>query len=309
MTEALAVKQTGELSQKVEQVVIQGDLAPLTPQERVEYYNTVCRSLGLNPYTKPFDYISLNKKLTLYARKDATDQLRKLNQVSIDDVTINTEGNMFSVTVKGHDASGRSDVEIGVVSKNDMQGNQANAMMKAVTKAKRRLTLSLCGLGWLDETEIETIPDARPVVVDAAGNIAGQARIESKAVEAVNPANNTPVENKLVEAQEKHVFDEHKFLMEFVPRRLPRVSDDWLEKIVDSNMKKYLDKSTRELSIIEAKLWTKYYRLPGGEEKTEVKRKLAGINEIMIRRAEELKGEPLPAVEVEEEEENVEDAE
>ena len=302
MTEALAVKQTGELSQKVEQVVIQGDLAPLTPQERVEYYNTVCRSLGLNPYTKPFDYISLNKKLTLYARKDATDQLRKLNQVSIDDVAINTEGNMFSVTVKGHDVSGRSDVEIGVVSKNDMQGNQANAMMKAVTKAKRRLTLSLCGLGWLDETEIETIPDASPVVVDADGNIAGQARIESKAVESDNPTNNTPI-------AEKPVFDEEKYLMEYVPRKLPRVSDEWLEKIVDSKMKKYLDKTTRELSIIEAKLWTKYYRLPGGDEKTEVKGKLAGINEIMIRRAEELKGEPLQVVEVEEEAENVEDAE
>jgi hypothetical protein len=29
--------------------------------------------------------------------------------------------------------------------------------MKAVTKAKRRVTLSICGLGWLDESEIETI--------------------------------------------------------------------------------------------------------------------------------------------------------
>jgi hypothetical protein len=46
-----------------------------------------------------------------------------------------------------------------------MQGNTANAQMKAVTKGKRRLTLSLCGLGWLDETEIETIPSARPVTV------------------------------------------------------------------------------------------------------------------------------------------------
>jgi hypothetical protein len=33
--------------------------------------------------------------------------------------------------------------------------------MKATTKAKRRATLSICGLGWLDETEVETIPHAR----------------------------------------------------------------------------------------------------------------------------------------------------
>ena len=34
----------------------------------------------------------------------------------------------------------------------------ANAIMKTETKAKRRATLSICGLGFLDESEIETIP-------------------------------------------------------------------------------------------------------------------------------------------------------
>jgi hypothetical protein len=33
----------------------------------------------------------------------------------------------------------------------------ANALMKAETKAKRRVTLSIAGLGWLDETELETV--------------------------------------------------------------------------------------------------------------------------------------------------------
>jgi hypothetical protein len=47
--------------------------------------------------------------------------------------------------------------------------------MKCVTKAKRRATLSLCGLGWLDETEIETIKDVKPVAgPDAMGT--GNAR-------------------------------------------------------------------------------------------------------------------------------------
>jgi hypothetical protein len=36
----------------------------------------------------------------------------------------------------------------------------ANAAMKCITKAKRRATLSVCGLGLLDETGIETIPAA-----------------------------------------------------------------------------------------------------------------------------------------------------
>ena len=51
----------------IESVVITGDLAALAPDQRVAYYNRVCQSLGLNPLTKPFDYIKLNGKLTLYA--------------------------------------------------------------------------------------------------------------------------------------------------------------------------------------------------------------------------------------------------
>ncbi|EOV0478051.1 hypothetical protein ACOIM4_001927, partial [Campylobacter coli] len=33
--------------------------------------------------------------------------------------------------------------------------NLANAIMKAITKAKRRVTLSICGLGMLDESELD----------------------------------------------------------------------------------------------------------------------------------------------------------
>ena len=40
-----------------------GDLALLTAGERLSYYGKVCESLGLNPLTKPFQYIRLNGKL------------------------------------------------------------------------------------------------------------------------------------------------------------------------------------------------------------------------------------------------------
>ena len=43
----------------------------------------------------------------------------------------------------------------------------SNAMMKAVTKAKRRAILSMTGLGFLDESEVGSIQGARVVTVDA----------------------------------------------------------------------------------------------------------------------------------------------
>lgn len=156
------------LSEKIENVVIGGDLSKLSPDERLQYYKAVCQSVGLNPLTRPFDYIVLNKKLTLYARKDATDQLRRNNNISIvGKPEIQFEGDFIIVTVEVRDEFGRTDADVGAVNKNDMRGDFGNALMKAVTKAKRRATLSICGLGMLDETEVETIPDAQYIDANA----------------------------------------------------------------------------------------------------------------------------------------------
>jgi len=148
-------------------VIGKGDLARLSPEQRVAYYLRTCQSLGLNPLTKPFDYIQLNGKLTLYATKGATDQLRAAHGISIRVVSQEVDGDVLVVTVEGTDGTGRTDTEIGAVSVGGLRGDAlANARMKALTKAKRRLTLSMSGLGLLDETEIETIPTARSVRVD-----------------------------------------------------------------------------------------------------------------------------------------------
>lgn len=171
MNEIVTTESQAEIT---ESVLLGGDLSKLKPAQRVSYYRSVCDSLGLNYLTKPFEYITLNGKLTLYARKDATDQLRKIHSISIVDVNIVETDKQFIVKVKGQDKEGRQDVEVGVVNKTDMRGDTANAQMKAVTKGKRRLTLSLCGLGWLDETEVQTIPDAAPVAVNPdTGEILG----------------------------------------------------------------------------------------------------------------------------------------
>jgi hypothetical protein len=154
---------TATPGQIIESVIIKGDLAKLSPEERTRYYSEVCRSVGLNPMTQPFQYINLSGKLTLYARKDATDQLRQIHGVSLTIVSREQVGDVYVVTARATTASGRSDESIGAVSIGSLKGDAlANALMKAETKAKRRVTLSICGLGLLDETELETIPGAQP---------------------------------------------------------------------------------------------------------------------------------------------------
>jgi hypothetical protein len=140
----------------IEQVITKGDLARLTPQERVQYYKSVCDSVGLNPLTRPLEFITLSGRLVLYARRDAADQLRKINGISVEVVSQKVDGDMLTVHVRASDKTGRRDEDFGVVSIAGLRGEaRANATLKCITKAKRRVTLSIAGLGFLDETEVD----------------------------------------------------------------------------------------------------------------------------------------------------------
>lgn len=159
-TQAVATRDTGTIA---ENVIAKGDLGKLSPEERTAYYVEVCRSVGLNPLTQPLAYITLNNKLTLYALKGATDQLRKIHGIAVTEMTEAEREGVVVVTVKVADATGRTDIAKGAVSIAGLKGEAlANGIMKAETKAKRRATLSICGLGMLDESEVETIPGAMP---------------------------------------------------------------------------------------------------------------------------------------------------
>lgn len=143
----------------VSDLVLHGDLRQFSPEQKAKYYTQLCQSLRLNPLTRPFQLIVLNNKETLYATRDAAEQLRKINGVSVVDMNKTKDGDLYIVTVKVQDNTGRYDMASGAVSLKGLTGDAlANKLMTAETKAKRRATLSICGLGMLDETEVATIP-------------------------------------------------------------------------------------------------------------------------------------------------------
>lgn len=143
----------------IQRLVLDGDISRMTPAQKVSYYNSFCTSLGLNPLTQPFQILRFQGKDRLYATKDCTEQLRKIHGVSITDITTTSLNGVFIVTAKAIDKDNKQDAATGAVNIEGLKGDVlANALMKAETKAKRRVTLSICGLGMLDESEIETIP-------------------------------------------------------------------------------------------------------------------------------------------------------
>lgn len=166
----------GTVGEAVEAALAEGNLRKLNTEQRVAYYNATCESLGINPLTRPFEYIDLNGKLVLYATRACTEQLRKVHKVSLNIVARDRLNDVYVVTARASTPDGRTDESTGAVSVVNLKGDAlCNALMKAETKAKRRVTLSICGLGWLDETETETIPNARIVETPEAAKVANLA--------------------------------------------------------------------------------------------------------------------------------------
>jgi hypothetical protein len=163
----------------IESVMIKGDLSVLPPQQKVEYYAKVCESVGLNPLTKPLEYIRLNGKEVLYATKGATEQLRNIHQISLKIVSREKIEDVYVVTAEAFGKDGRCDSATGAVAITGLKGdNLANAFMKAETKAKRRVTLSICGLNMLDESEVESIPQQAKQVATVTHIAPAQAMAE-----------------------------------------------------------------------------------------------------------------------------------
>jgi hypothetical protein len=167
-SKTLQTQQSGTSNHElISAVIINGDLSKLSPQQRVEYYNGYCERLGLDPYTKPFDLLRLNGREILYCTRSGAQQLNKLHAVShaITSRDTNQEAGVYMVTSRACLPDGRCTESIGAVNIAGLKGEAyANAVMKAETKAKRRATLDLLGLGVLDETEALDL--GKPVPVD-----------------------------------------------------------------------------------------------------------------------------------------------
>jgi hypothetical protein len=155
----LAATDPAELARVVESLVVRGDISALSIADRSRYYMKMCESLGLNPHAQPLAFLKLNGKEVLYVTRGATDQLaamHRLNRKMVDGPKVIDLGGtkvVYAVCEATH-PNGRTETAIATLPFTD----PVNVYMKAETKAKRRATLSILGLGLLDETELETIP-------------------------------------------------------------------------------------------------------------------------------------------------------
>lgn len=158
-------------SEVLEKVILGNDLSSLSPIEKVQYVKSICATIGLNPVTKPIQLMKFQGKEIPYFTKDATEQLRKINDISIIGIETKIKDGLYIVIAKASDKKGRTDSSSAVISMLGLKGDAlANCMMKCETKAKRRVTLSICGLGLIDECEVESIPNAQKIDIQHSIN-------------------------------------------------------------------------------------------------------------------------------------------
>lgn len=172
----------------VEKVTLAGgDLAKISPDERKFYVRHKADAYGLNHLLEPFALLMLDNKLTLYVTRAGTDQIRRKENISVRIVSREEHDGMYIVTCQATTPEGRTDEAVGAVPlvqpvgewKTDARTgrryfvadptgavrgldpkDRANAIMKCETKAKRRATISIAGLGMLDESELDGFDDA-----------------------------------------------------------------------------------------------------------------------------------------------------
>lgn len=210
MTQTLTVVRQNELTmpavdpKAIEEALMIGDLSKMSPEMRVQFYVGACQSIGLNPYTKPFDAIKGDDgAVSLYANKTCTEQLRRIYNVSLRTLSRERMDGLYVVTVLARLPNGREEEAIGAVPLEEPRGQWktsqngkryfeqtkaangaaifdplygtalANALKKAETQAKRRATLGICGLGFADaESAI-----GAPVAFDQERGIFEQERL------------------------------------------------------------------------------------------------------------------------------------
>ncbi len=155
MTKSRAItKPEDDQAKALERVLIGGDLSKLSGEQRIQYFSSMCAASGLDPVHRPFQFLELKGKTVLYLTRGGTDQLRSLRGVSIKITNRETIDDIYVVTARAT-IGDRSDESTGAVSIRGVKGEElANAFMKAESKAKRRATISITGLGLLDESEV-----------------------------------------------------------------------------------------------------------------------------------------------------------
>jgi hypothetical protein len=268
-------------AETLEKVMVEGDLSKLSARQRIEWYRARCEAAGLDPRAQPFQYLSLQGKLVLYATKACSEQLTGIHKLSValTGRSHDRDAGIYTVDARATFPSGRSSDDTGVVSVAGLKGEAlSNAIMKATTKAKRRAVLSACGLAMPDESEVDSI--------DGARRIAAETVHANDALPAPAPPRNNSGHGRGQYASPEKIASYKQALEGFIARSNAEWADLW-----SSRCNGEVPKGIKEVNVWQAdghllKWAVETGRLDGGIVPEEAKtRQLAAYVAIVYHRS------------------------
>lgn len=167
MSQSQALQKQPTDTELLKKILFKGDLSLLTPEQQIAYYIQRCERIGLDPYSKPFDFLEIadkktgEKKVVLYANKECAAQLTVGRNISIEKLERIEENGVYTVVAHVRTGDGRTGINLSVAKIKGLDTSYENAVKRCVTQAIRRAILMVCGLGDTDESEIDSIPNAR----------------------------------------------------------------------------------------------------------------------------------------------------
>lgn len=145
----------------IDYAIMRKDYSKLSLDQKHWIVHKRCLALGVNIIHSPFVWGDMKGKVALIPTKNLFEQLRANRGINIEilDSKLVLEKGIYFVKVRATEiSSGRFDEDIGVTGVGILEGEAlGNAMMTAITKSKNRVTGSICGVGGVDETEVESV--------------------------------------------------------------------------------------------------------------------------------------------------------
>lgn len=151
-----------ETPEALKQALAKQDLKGLSEESKMKYLFHLSESLGFNPLTKPFEILSFRGQEKVYPTKSAASQAAANSGLSFEKTDeemkeVQSGVWLYKVWYRGTLPDGRADEDMGAVPiyQSDDPGTKCDKQMKAVTKAKRRLALSITGIGLDDRPDMD----------------------------------------------------------------------------------------------------------------------------------------------------------
>ncbi len=155
---------TNSIAQKA---AMSGNLRALTSDEQWQYYLAMCDHLGLDPVSRPFDWIDQEGKLSLYPNANCAAQLAQKGEISFPEYATEMIGEVFVYRVRATSNDERELWATGAVPVGRTALETARAIKKAETQARRRAVFALGGLALTEAEEMYEV-GARSYVPDDA---------------------------------------------------------------------------------------------------------------------------------------------